>query len=324
MRFRNFLFICCFLLFGCDEAKVCSVSPQKSPELLAQQWTQKAPLKGGLSAATVDKVSDGKTFYVLRQLNDRRLDDRMRELKAQQVASDAGYGPKLIAYDLDKGTVLMEYLKPSTTAMLVDQLPEKVAALLHQIHDGPAYCEGKSILDQLAQRYEVALVFPSDIDRTRVGTEIASLLKMRTDQKKPTHRDLNPNNFIWQSDSFKVIDFENAAQDDPFFDLATVLLFQLHDDQSRKAFLGAYFHRDLTEAESQHLQSMRKVVCLFYGLGLMSHASLEMIEDSKETQSLQDVFDSLFKKGAFDLSQVSNQLIFAKALIKEAITEGKD
>lgn len=321
MRFRNFLFLCCFVLFGCDEAEVCVVDPQKSPELLEQQWAQKVPLKGGLSAATVDQVSDGKTFYVLRVMKDRRLEDKMREIKAQQVASDAGYGPKLIAYDLDKGTVLMEYLKPSVTAMFVDELPQKLAALLHQIHDGPAFCEGKSILDQLVQRYEVALVFPPDIDRTRVGDEIAMLLKERTGLKKPTHRDLNPNNFIWQGDSFKVIDFENAAQDDPFFDIATVLLFHLHDDHSRKAFLKAYFQRELSADEKAHLDSMHKVVCLFYGLGLMSHASLDMIEDSKETQSLQDIFDSLFKKGAFDLSQVSNQLIFAKALIKEAITE---
>lgn len=249
MRYRNFLIVCCLVLLGCDEPKVCSVPHQKSPELLEQKWIEVIPLKGGLSSATVDKVSDGKSFYVLRLMKERRPDDKMREVKAQAVASEAGYGPKLFAYDIDKGSVLMEYLKPSATALPSSEMPMKLAEVVRQIHDGPALCEGKSILDQMNQRFQDMPVFPSDIDRAQVGSEIEALLKERTDLKKPTHRDLNPNNFIWQGSAFKVIDFENAAQDDPFFDLATISLFHLHDGHSRDAFLKAYFQRELTEEE---------------------------------------------------------------------------
>jgi thiamine kinase-like enzyme len=320
MPFRNFFLLSFLALFGCDEAKVCSVSPQKAPELLDQQWAQKVPLKGGLSGSNLYKVSDGTNSYVIRNIDNRSLEDRVIEIKAQQVASDAGYGPKLIAYDLDKGILLMEYLRPSTTAMLVDQLPEKLATLLHQIHDGPTFCEGLSIVSQIANRFDQIKQYPSDIDHNRLIAEIAMLKKLKVQKKTATHRDLNPNNFIWQGDSFKVIDFENAAEDDPFFDVATVTLFYFHDESSREAFWEAYFKRKLTAEERNHLAQMRKAVCLFYGLELLYHIPEDVVRTNVPLKPVMEVFMS-FQAGTLSLYTTEGQFIFAKALLREAILD---
>lgn len=55
----------------------------------------------------------------------------------------------------------------------------------------------------------------------------------------------------------------------------------------------------------------------------MSHASPEMIQENMTSPSLEEVF-KLFYKGRLDLNKVENQLIFARALTQEALTERKD
>lgn len=319
MRFRNVILLSCLFLWSCDKVDTCSLPHQKSPELLRQQWTEEVSLKGGLSGASLYKVSDGVNSYVVRYIDDRTPEDRMREVKAQQVASDAGYGPKLIAYDLDEGIILMEYLTPGIMAIPVDQLPQKLADVLHQIHDGPAYCEGLSILDQINNRFQEIKLYPSDIDHDKLAAVIAGLEKGKSEKKTAAHRDLNPNNFIWQNDDLKVIDYENAAEDDPFFDVAAVSLFYFHDESSREAFWEAYFKGKPTVEERDHLAQMHKVVCLFYGLELLYHIPEDVVRANGPLKSVMEVFMS-FQDGTLSLYTTEGQFLFSKALLKEAIS----
>ena len=53
-----------------------------------------------------------------------------------------------------------------------------------------------------------------------------------------------------------MIDYEDASQGDPYFDLATLGIFYLFDETTTKIFLKSYFGRPPTRREEARFQLM--------------------------------------------------------------------
>src|SRR5665213_2068908 len=114
---------------------------QQSSNLLNTVWSTKIPLTGGSSDAALYKVSDGKTSYVLRDITYQGKEDRIKQIHAQKIASDRGYGPHVYASDINRGEILMGFLEKSEEPTDSSVKALKMAELLKKIHHSPALYE---------------------------------------------------------------------------------------------------------------------------------------------------------------------------------------
>jgi len=133
-----------------------------------------------------------------------------------------------------------------------------------------------------------------------------------------THRDLNPNNIIMSGGTLLAIDFENAAQDDPYFDLATVGIFNLFTTQQEELFFNAYFGRAATPQEYAKYQDMKIAAYLFYGLSLIEKTPAARIDVVDDAELFIDVYTKI-GQGTYDLSNPEHRRIFGLSLLRQAI-----
>lgn len=287
------------------------------------------PLKGGLSESTLYKVDSNNESYVIRFIGHRSMNDKLREINAQMIASEDGWGPTLYAFDINEGWIIMSYIKPAnlTAADREDEkIYEVLGKLLQRIHISSDFLPGKSILTEIEELMNNAHdqgKIPSSIDYNILKNIIESVKQTYPRMLTPTHRDLNPNNIIFSDHNIFVIDFENAAQDDPFYDLATVGIFYVFNLYHETAFLNAYFNRAPTSQEYAYYQEMKQLALLFYGFNFLNFVPQKMIQVTPITikpfvEMLQDI-----GCGVINLADHTDQLKLAVSMLQEAINQYK-
>jgi len=285
-------------------------------------------LKGGMSESSLYKVDGKDNSYVIRLLdNHRSKESKEREIKVQTIASENGWGPKLYASNIDEGWIIMEYMKPTplTQADRVgDTLYESLGKRLHQIHAGPAFTLKRDVLKDIEERLERLHKedkIPQSIDYAVLKNIIGSVQKNRSSIVTPTHRDLNPNNIIFSEHQPFIIDFEDAAQDDPFYDLGTVGIYYIFDTHHEKVFLDAYFNRVPTRQEYAYYQIGRQAALLSYGLNFLHFAPWEVIKNTSVSPEPFEKILQAFDKGIIDITNPVDQLRIAVSLLQAAVSE---
>lgn len=206
-------------------------------------------LGGGLTNR-VYLVQSGKRECVLR------LDstiagiapDRRRELEIIGRAGEAGIAPAILYADVDAGILITEYLRgrvwQDRDLQSNDNL-DMLAGLLRRVHALPP-CGKRFDLERYAQNYMKSIAA-----RPEVGT-FASYC-MRIVQKRSSrdtvaccHNDVVASNVI-ESDGLRLIDWEYAGDNDPLFDLASLIGYHDLDRHRQQALLGAYAGANDTE-----------------------------------------------------------------------------
>ena len=285
---------------------------------LDKNWTEITPLNGGLSGSTLYKVSDGKKFYVIRSIAHRSQDYKIQELQAQKIASEEGYGPKLYGYDMNKEEIVMSFLQTSEEKLDPKTKASKLAHLLKSIHNGPKFCEHIPIREQIKNLLLKVKIHFNDSETSKFLSIIAKLEKIKSFKKTATHGDLNPNNIIFNDGNFKVIDFEDAGQDDPFFDIATIIVFNFGNTLYEQEFLKHYFGRNPSRKEIAHLNIMKKAVFLFYGFDLMLRVPTQTLNKNVRSMNFYKALEE-FEKGHLSLANNEHLLILAKSMRNMAI-----
>jgi len=284
-------------------------------------------LKGGLSDSTLYKIEGNDQSYVVRFMGHRSLQDKIREIDAQTIASQEGWAPPLYAADTDEGWIIMKYIKPHSLTQ-ADRMDEetykKLGTVLQKIHSSPAFLPGKSILAEieellvkLQQENKIPLLIDSYVLKNILESVKNNYQRMIT----PTHRDLNPNNILFSDNQIFIIDFENAAQDDPFYDLATIGIFYIFHPYHEKLFLHAYFDRDPTMQEYSYYEAMKQVALLFYGLNFLEKVPQAIIREVTVTPEpfaklLEDV-----AQGKVNIADHTDQLKLGVSILQEAINQ---
>lgn len=332
---KRLLTIILFLLSGCVNTKIekntnfCQLDQKIMDEnkILEKFWDQKIPLKGGLSGASIYKVTnDSNQKYVFRNINHRSKEDKIREIYAQKIASKYGYGPQLHAYNVNKGEMLISFLEKYNKISSKKQMFE-LAKALRKIHDGPAFCDHLSIIDQIKALYDKISYYPKKINKNKISNLISKISSFKSYPKTATHRDLNPNNIFFTKTGVKFIDFENAGQDDPFFDVASVIIFYQYDHDAEAEFLKLYFKSEksassfdsgISEEEYEHLTLMKKTVSLFYGLTLLSKLTDLQHLDHKHEPSLKEILNKISSDQLY-LERKENVMVLALAFLLNAI-----
>jgi aminoglycoside phosphotransferase (APT) family kinase protein len=235
-----------------------------------QEKVMAEELHGGLSGTKVYlvkafRVSDGAQQYVVRFLT-RPYTREPSEIACLRIASNAGYGPHLYAVAPDWKWTVMEYVQPQPVTKedrASGRYYQQLGAVISKMHHGPSFPDRRTVLEDTAldirriKKRSALNLFSARLEQILPAIQEAV---SPVAQKAPCHDDLNPGNMIWTGSTFKIIDFAAACQDDPYFDLATIIQFNCFSAETENRVLTAYFLGSMTREEQAHLYLMKQAV----------------------------------------------------------------
>jgi len=210
-------------------------------------WNGKAAtwreLKGGLTNRTYLVECADESFVLRLDAAHTRVfnPDRFGEVEIQKQAAAAGLAPELIFADANSGILLSRYVPGrSWDASDLDDNKnlEALADLLRRVHDLPA----SGILfdpNSVAKRYAGNLKTHHGLHEIALRcAEIIADIPM-SEKFRCCHNDVVAANII-ADPALKLLDWEYACDNDPMFDLASLIGFHDLEDDRRSVLLNAY------------------------------------------------------------------------------------
>ncbi len=192
-------------------------------------------LEGGFSNQTyLCAIND--SLYTYRIKNDYSMTDYENEYLVLDLIKDLKITNELIYFEPIKGEKISRYLDGEVIDYDCDI--ESVASLLQRLHqikvNVKAFCLDIEEYEKLNKEYEFPLKYVVIKDKYK------ELLKdIKIEQSVLCHNDFQPGNII-KGNELYLIDFELAAINDPFYDIASFGTFN-HFEKSLlllKAYLG--------------------------------------------------------------------------------------
>ncbi|MCH7510385.1 MAG: phosphotransferase family protein [Proteobacteria bacterium] len=233
-------------------------------------------LAGGLTNR-VYKLERGGEAYVLR-LDDEQTHtfglNRSRELKILRNASAAGLAPDICYADVERGILLSRYIdgRVWTTGDLTrrDNI-EALAEVLRRIHALPLSGERFDPVGA-AGSYLGKLEPRSDLHR--FGERCKAIVESAAEITICCccHNDVVAANVVASPD-LMLLDWEYACDNDPMFDLASLIVYHELDEATANALLNAYAGGDAPEL-SERLESQIRVYGSILWLWLASRQML--------------------------------------------------
>jgi len=279
-------------------------------------------LKGGLSQATLFTVTTNSQKYVVRFLTHKSEQKKQQEIEALTNASQAGYGPHVYYANGKQAVIVMEYLVPQKITfhnIESNYLENTLGNVLRQIHSSKNITKTIDVFNEIQKKINSNASYYSTIAFQKLENNLQIIQKAVAPyvQLKPCHNDLNPGNLIFLGDAFKAIDYETAAQADPYFDIATTAIF--YPLNSRK-LLTIYLARQPSPQEEARLYLMKQVAYINYAVIFcainIEHANVYKILPKETYESfIQD-----FSRGKVNLVKPKDALRFAKIMINLALT----
>lgn len=203
---------------------------------LVEQYWQSWGLKE--KPTLVKQFTDGKNhttgllqsageFYVLKQFNHSAV----TAVHAQQAAAQHGIAPRIVFHDQD--LCVMEYVPHSKPSL------DQIALSLNTLHTD-VKCEASGL--ELMTFYDEYLSTAPENLKKQHGSLLPIVKEFIND---PTpwcfcHNDLVTENCLADNKTAIFIDWEFAANHNPWFDIAAIILYQDLDQNRAKLFLQSY------------------------------------------------------------------------------------
>ena len=238
-------------------------------------------LSSGLSYSPIIKVHTPRKDYVVRFWDMESWAQYFpHDATCQQIASEAGYGPKIHFLDRTYGISIMDYFLPE----LLSQSPEKfkvLAQLIKKIQSGPPFpqtIDRWSHIDELIQEMDKhpCLDLKEISKMYRTIRETVSL----TGKQVPSHRDLHHANLLYTQGRLFAIDYTWAGIDDSYVDLANVAVFNCINFEEENLLLELYLEQKPSEQEKARLSLMKQPIKIFYALELLQLVSAHLSKES--------------------------------------------
>jgi thiamine kinase-like enzyme len=206
----------------------------------AAKWRE---LKGGLTNRSY-LVEKGSDSFVLR-LNAEHTSvfnlDRISEMDIVAQAAAAGLAPELVFADVDSGILLYRYIPGQAWGVADlddDRNLEALAELLRRVHDLPLSgirFDPIAVADRYTRNLESR---PGLHDFACRCEEIIAGMPVCA-EFRCCHNDVVASNVIADPD-LKLLDWEYACDNDPLFDLASLIGFHNLDSDRQAVLLNAY------------------------------------------------------------------------------------
>ena len=282
-------------------------------------------LQGGTSQAKIFAISSADTTYIVRFISHKSREESEYEIICATIASQEGYGPHLYAVEKDEGAIVIAFLERdyrSPEQRNPKEFYTVLAALLQRIHNGQAFPRSHNIFTTIKEKLNLLHTREhAALPLTLLEKIIGELHNALTPHmvSVPCHNDLNPNNLFFMHDECKAIDYESAAQADPYIDIATVALSYCFDPVDEKLFLATYLGREPFLLEEAKLVAMKNIVSISYALSALKkyQGDLSCYENTP-TYPLPALLKELAQGTVSSMSQESF-LLFAKSVLDHVI-----
>jgi thiamine kinase-like enzyme len=241
-------------------------------------------LKGGLSNVTWRVTKDGRSGVLKIDNEDRRepLNTRCAEAYVQNSAAKAGLAAKVIL--ADDGFYFTEYVEGTVWArdcLDKDGNLEMIANALKRLHALPL--TGRTFDAKIAARRYVEKA--SGLDSTTIETCTSIVSSMRLPHNLCCcHNDLVAENLITTPELI-FLDWEYACDNDPFFDLATVVEHHQLSEEQTTRLLDTYLGGD-GQRWREHLEKQRKLYLALLCLWMASQSNSDPAELTKVVERL--------------------------------------
>lgn len=260
------------------------------------EWDTLTPITRGMSGASIYEVEVNYTFYIARISNLKHKNHWGSVLKNEyavmEIASDADVSPKVYYADPEAGIVLMQFINSHPSKELDDgniEHAESLAGLITRVRSCPSFHTSTSFIDitqGLVRHLNSQHPLVANADQL-----LESIKKELSDREdlRPSHRDMNPYNILFNGNRYYLIDWEAAAQDSLYLDPAMCVNYFYYDNaDTAQHFLERCFGGALTEAQQHKLQLMRiaSFICIGTNFLLMVAKSKQPLLSSDECQQL--------------------------------------
>ena len=288
----------------------------------------------GLSGAGVYRVDAAGRAYVLKlSAADRPLDEWRRTVEILRSAADAGLTPRVLHVDEERRAVVSEFVVDQSFPRLFHEPRTHVEALalagrtMRRAHALPIP-PGTSTRD--ARAYLVDVIWPGvagfALPAWARDAVDGVLAESPPDAGRPpvlSHNDVNPSNIVFDGERLLLLDWDAAAQNEPWFDLATMSLFLRMDADTCLALLAAYDGEAPAALPARFLYD-RRLVGAMLGPGFMAmarkggHAGATGEESLASSPSLADCYGRM-RAGTLSIADPRGQWMFGQALLKEGL-----
>ncbi len=193
------------------------------------------------------RIETATHTYLWRVFKEEGI-DRQREFMLQQKAAALGIAPHPLLLDLGAGCMITEFVEGEHLKMLSESRMKSLAKSLQKLHtievDMPPlvlYELVKEHHETIEQAFEVIEAHPKE-------TVLC-------------HNDLNPQNLIWQENETTLVDFEYAAVNDRYFDVAAVCEEFGFAEAEQEDFCIFYFDGDYMNEKVEAYRVIYRQLC---------------------------------------------------------------
>jgi thiamine kinase-like enzyme len=306
------------------------------PAELRGSETTLTRVAAGLSGAGVYRVEAAGRRFVLKVGNPQEPLERFRSKRAVlERAAAAGLAPRLVHVEEARRAIVSELVVDrSFAALFADSRTRESALLLlgqtlrrlHQLPPPPeaAAVEPRAFLQGLwAATVASGFAVPAFVAQSneRLLSEAAPA------RERPlvlSHNDVNPTNLVYDGERLLLLDWETAAPNDPYYDLAAISVFLRMDGTTCRRLLAAYDGAPVAPAEQGlpagfiHNQRLAAALCGTTFLHLArhgGHAGATGEETLDATPDLGAVYQRV-RSGALSLAGAEGQWAFGLALVQ--------
>lgn len=219
-------------------------------------------LSGGLTNRTwlVEKDGNKAVLKIDEKLRSAPFNTRPVEASIQSIAAERGLANRVLFFD--DQAIMTEYASGSVWEAACferDGNIEQVAGVLKRLHALPL--TGRAFDSSVAARRYVANIENADADLVTHCTRVIDRLRL-PHNLCCCHNDLVAANVI-AAPGLKFLDWEYACDNDPFFDLATIVEHHELDEVIAFRLLDAYFDGDGKRWRGKLLeqQELYKALC---------------------------------------------------------------
>jgi len=303
------------------------------PEPLRRPETTLTRIAAGLSGAEVYRVdADGQSFVLKRATSDQPVSDWLRQVRYQQLAGQSQLAPTVIHVEEKQRAVLSTFLVDRAFPAFIGPPATRPAALrllgktLRDVHalpitEGHPGTDVRAFLVQVQTSLSGALpIFAADavqrvLDETPPDSGRAPVL---------SHNDVNPTNLVFDGERLRLLDWDHAGPNEPYFDLATAAVFFRLNDADSVALLSAYEERAVS-ALPERLRFDCRLVAALCGAMMLRVASrgdpaVRTSDEQLETTLGLGDFYQRVRSGAESFATHEGQRRFGLALLKESLS----
>jgi aminoglycoside phosphotransferase (APT) family kinase protein len=304
------------------------------PDDLRGPATAIARIAAGLSGAGVYRVETGGRVFVLKISNDSEpLGSWRRKRDIQQLAANAGLAPRIVHVDESRRAVVSDFVvdrsffavygNPSTRDVALAQL----GRTLRRVHELPlpsdaATTDPRAILAGMWSALDATGALPTFVGDA-VRRELATDAPPCGRATVLSHNDVNPTNLVYDGENFLLLDWDVAAPNDRFYDLAAISVFLRMDEDTCRKLLAAHDDQPVAALPARFAYDRRLVAVLcgtmFLHLagqnGFAGPADVPILESAP---SLGDCYQRM-RAGELNPAAADGQWWFGIGLIKDSV-----